>query len=155
MGRLGQGLYPAGMVALAAGIALEIYGFSIRVRISGWAPVTNMYETVIWVALVAAALSFIFELIFRRTYLGAGRARPWPCSGTITAVNVPLAGPQHQEPAAGLAEQLLADDPCARPMVSSYAAFGLAWGLGLIAHGLLPDGHLPPITEARRTRCSR
>ena len=68
MGRLGQSLYLAGMIALAAGIALEVYGFSMRVRISGWAPVTNMYETVIWVALVAAMLSFVFELIFRRTF---------------------------------------------------------------------------------------
>ena len=53
---------------LAAGIVLEVYGFSLRVLISGWAPVTNMYETVIWVALVAAVLGLVFELIFRRTF---------------------------------------------------------------------------------------
>ena len=76
----------------ATGIALEVYGFALRVRISGWAPVTNMYETVIWVALVAAVLSFVFELIYRRTFAAlAGSAVA--LLGTITAVNVPLLDP--------------------------------------------------------------
>ena len=55
---------------------------------------TNMYETVIWVALVAAVLSFVFELIFRRTFTalaGSGVA----LLGTITAVERAAAGPEH------------------------------------------------------------
>src|SRR5262249_24812123 len=52
----GRALYGLGLSAPAGGIALEIYGFYLRVRITGWAPVTNMYETVIWVALIAAVL---------------------------------------------------------------------------------------------------
>src|SRR5262249_33628706 len=60
-GLLGSTIYRLGLTALAIGIALEIYGFYLRVCITGWAPVTNMYETVIWVALVAAVLSYIFE----------------------------------------------------------------------------------------------
>ncbi len=130
-GLLGQGFYPIGMVALATGIALEIYGFALRVQISGWAPVTNMYETVIWVALVAAALSFIFELVFRRTYSAlAGSAVA--LLGTITAVNVPLLDPsiKNLEPVLRsnfwLATHVLA-------VVSSYAAFSLAWALGLVS----------------------
>jgi len=130
-GLLGQGFYPIGMVALATGIALEIYGFALRVQISGWAPVTNMYEIVIWVALVAAALSLIFELIFRRTYSAlAGSAVA--LLGTITAVNVPLLDPsiKNLEPVLRsnfwLATHVLA-------VVSSYAAFSLAWALGLIS----------------------
>src|SRR5579883_267078 len=66
---LGSTIYRFGLAALAIGIALEIYGFYLRVRITGWAPVTNMYETVIWVALVAAVLSFVFEMIYRRVYM--------------------------------------------------------------------------------------
>src|SRR6478735_347942 len=54
--RIERGLYGAGMLAFVGGIGLEIIGFYYRVRISGWAPVTNMYETVIWVALVTSAL---------------------------------------------------------------------------------------------------
>ena len=132
-GRLGQGVYLAGMVALAAGIVLEIYGFSLRIRISGWAPVTNMYETVIWVALVAAVLSFVFELIFRRTFTalaGSGVA----LLGTILAANVPLLDPGIRSLNPVLRSNFWLTIHVLTE-VSSYAAFGLAWALGLIAMG--------------------
>ena len=133
MGRLGQGVYLAGMTALAIGIILEVYGFYLRVRISGWAPVTNMYETVIWVALVAAVLSFVFELIFRRTFTalaGSGVA----LLGTITAVNVPLLDPSIRSLTPVLRSNYWLTIHVLTE-VSSYAAFGLAWALGLIAMG--------------------
>ncbi len=124
-------LYGLGLGALAAGIGLEVYGFYLRVAITGWAPVTNMYETVIWVALVAAVLSFLFEMIYRRVYFAmAGTAVA--LLGTITAAHVPLLDPS-----------IKALQPVLRSNywltihvlteVSSYAAFGLAWMLGLIA----------------------
>src|SRR5205085_98155 len=40
-GSLGRGLYWAGMLGLGAGSGLEVLGFTLRVMISGWAPVTN------------------------------------------------------------------------------------------------------------------
>ena len=90
-----------------------------------------MYETVIWVALVAAVLSFIFELIFRRTYSAlAGSAVA--LLGTITAVNVPLLDPSIK----GLQPVLRSNFWLTIHVlteVSSYAAFGVAWALGLIA----------------------
>lgn len=131
VGKVGQGIYLVGMLALAAGIVLEIYGFYLRVRISGWAPVTNMYETVIWVALVAAVLSFAFELIYRKTFPAlAGSAVA--LLGTITAVNVPLLDPSIRSLTPVLRSNLwLALHVLTE--VSSYAAFGLAWALGLIA----------------------
>ena len=121
------------MTALATGIILEIYGFYLRVRISGWAPVTNMYETVIWVALVAAVLSFVFELIFRKTFTalaGSGVA----LLGTITAVNVPLLDPSIRSLTPVLRSNYWLTIHVLTE-VSSYAAFGLAWALGLIAMG--------------------
>lgn len=128
---LGMSVYVAGMLCLLAGIALEVLGFSMRVRISGWAPVTNMYETVIWVSLVAAVLSLVFELIFRKTYAalaGAGVA----LLGTVLAANVPLLDPgiRSLQPVLRsnywLTIHVLTE-------VSSYAAFALAWMLGMIA----------------------
>ena len=51
-----------------------------------------MYETVIWVALVAAVLSLVFEMIYRRVFTAlAGSAVA--LLGTITAANVPLLDP--------------------------------------------------------------
>lgn len=45
----------AGFFLLLA-IAWTIYGFYLRVMITGWAPVTNMYETVVFVPLVALVM---------------------------------------------------------------------------------------------------
>jgi ABC-type transport system involved in cytochrome c biogenesis permease subunit len=133
IGKVGRSIYFLGMLALAAGIALEVYGFSLRIRISGWAPVTNMYETVIWVALVAAVLAFVFELVFRRTYTAlAGSAVA--LLGTITAVNVPLLDPSIKSLQPVLRSNLWLTIHVLTE-VSSYAAFGLAWALGLIAMG--------------------
>ena len=61
----------------------------MRVLISQWAPVTNMYETVIWVALVTAVLGLVFELIYRRTF-AALAASGVALLGTVLAAKVPL-----------------------------------------------------------------
>jgi ABC-type transport system involved in cytochrome c biogenesis permease subunit len=131
LGQVGRILYGAGMLGLVAGIALEVVGFTLRVQISGWAPVTNMYETVIWVSLVTAVLGLIFELIFRRTFTALA-ASAVALLGTVLAANVPLLDPS-----------IHALQPVLRSNywltihvlteVSSYAAFALAMGLGLIA----------------------
>jgi ABC-type transport system involved in cytochrome c biogenesis permease subunit len=128
---LGSTIYRVGLCALGIGICLEIYGFYLRVGISGWAPVTNMYETVIWVALVSAVLSFVFELIYRKVFMAlAGSAVA--LLGTITAANVPLLDPGIKSLQPVLRSNLWLTIHVLTE-VSSYAAFGLAWGLGLIA----------------------
>jgi ABC-type transport system involved in cytochrome c biogenesis permease subunit len=128
---LGRGLYLGGMLGLIAGIALEVVGFTLRVQITGWAPVTNMYETVIWVSLVSAVLGLVFELIYRRTF-AALAASGVALLGTVLAANVPLLDPN-----------IHALQPVLRSNywltihvlteVSSYAAFAVAMGLGMIA----------------------
>ncbi len=124
-------VYGLGLAALASGIALEIYGFYLRVMITGWAPVTNMYETVIWVSLVAATLSLVFEMVFRKVYTAlAGSAVA--LLGTITAANVPLLDPSIKSLQPVLRSNLWLTIHVLTE-VSSYAAFGLAWMLGLIA----------------------
>ena len=128
---MGSTIYRIGSAALAVGIALEIYGFYLRVRITGWAPVTNMYETVIWVALVAAVLSFVFEMIYRKVFTAlAGSAVA--LLGTITAANVPLLDPSIKSLQPVLRSNFWLTIHVLTE-VSSYAAFGLAWMLGLIA----------------------
>lgn len=128
---LGKSFYGLGMLAFLGGIAFEIYGFYLRVRISGWAPVTNMYETVIWVALVTSVLGFGFE-VWKRQIYPALAASLIATVATILAANAPILDP---------------DIPTLQPVlrsnywltihvltiVSSYAAFALSMGLGLIA----------------------
>ena len=93
-----------------------------------------MYETVIWVALVSAVLGLVLEAIYRRTY-AALAATGVAFLGTLLAYKVPL-----------LDGEIKSLTPVLRSnywlsihvltIVSSYAAFALAMGLGLIGTGI-------------------
>ena len=129
--KLGTALYVIGLVALVGGIALEVFGFGLRVRITGWAPVTNMYETVIWVSLVAAVLGVVLEAIYRKRFAAVG-ASGIAMVGTLLAANVPLLDPNIHalQPVLQSNYWLLIH---VLTEVSSYAAFLLAAALGIIA----------------------
>jgi ABC-type transport system involved in cytochrome c biogenesis permease subunit len=73
-GVLRKPMFWLGIVALAAAQLFTIYGFALRVYITGWAPVTNMYETIIFVALVAALFGLWFVLY---PMFGAGLRSAW------------------------------------------------------------------------------
>ncbi len=135
MGMGSQGLYLAGMAAFLGGIGLEVAGFVFRVRITGWAPVTNMYETVIWVALVTSVIGLVMELLTRRGYSAAAASGVALLCTTLAATSPSLLDPD-----------IHVLNPVLRSnywltihvltIVSSYAAFALAMGLGQIAVGV-------------------
>ncbi|MFO0910219.1 MAG: cytochrome c biogenesis protein CcsA [Isosphaeraceae bacterium] len=131
LSRFGRGLYVGGMLGLVAGIVLEVQGFYLRVLISGWAPVTNMYETVIWVSLVSAVMGLILEGMFRKVFPAlAGSAVA--LLGTVLAANVPLLDPNiHQLQPVLRSNYWLTIHVLTE--VSSYGAFLMAGVLGLIA----------------------
>jgi ABC-type transport system involved in cytochrome c biogenesis permease subunit len=130
LSQVGQALYVLGILGLVSGIALEVFGFYLRVQISGWAPVTNMYETVIWVSAVSAVLGLALEMVYRRTYAALAGSMV-ALLGTVLAANVPLLDPDIKtlQPVLRsnywLTIHVLTE-------VSSYGAFLMAAGLGLI-----------------------
>ena len=132
-GKVERGVYGIGLAALLTGIGLEVLGFNYRIHISGWAPVTNMYETVIWVALVSSVLGFVLELIYRKKY-AATAAAGVALLGTVLAANVSLLDPdiKNLQPVLRSNYWLTIH---VLTIVSSYAAFALAMGLGLLAIG--------------------
>jgi len=69
-----------GTVFLVAAILWSSYGFFMRVVITGWAPVTNMYETVVFVPWVVCSMGLIFLLLplFDDARLAAWRATAAP-----------------------------------------------------------------------------
>jgi ABC-type transport system involved in cytochrome c biogenesis permease subunit len=99
--------------------------------ISGWAPVTNLYETVVWVALISAVIGLTLEAIYRSVYPAAAAA------GVAMLCTIIAANAQSV-----LNPNIEALNPILRSnywltihvitIVSSYAAFALALGLGLI-----------------------
>ena len=52
-----------GLTTLVAGQLLTAYGFGLRTYVTGWAPVTGMFETVVYVALVGATLGVWFTIL--------------------------------------------------------------------------------------------
>jgi cytochrome c-type biogenesis protein CcsB len=60
-------------IFLALGFLLHTYGFVLRMFIMGRAPVTNMYETVIWVSWGVILFSIVLEMIYKlRIFLFSG-----------------------------------------------------------------------------------
>jgi ABC-type transport system involved in cytochrome c biogenesis permease subunit len=55
-------------VFFGIGLAFHLYGFTLRALIAGRAPVSNMYESVVWAALGCTVLGLIFELRSRKRY---------------------------------------------------------------------------------------
>lgn len=68
-----ESLMPAAWVFLGLGFLLNTYGFGLRMYIMDRAPVSNMYETVVWVSWGVIVFAVILELIYKyRTILMAG-----------------------------------------------------------------------------------
>jgi cytochrome c-type biogenesis protein CcsB len=56
-----QRTYKMAWLAIAIGFGLHILGFALRIYITGRPPVSNMYETVVWVAFGALIFAAIIE----------------------------------------------------------------------------------------------
>lgn len=73
-GVLRRPMFWSGLVLLTVGQALSAYAFGLRTYITGWAPVTGMFETVVFVAFVAALLALWFTLL---PLVWPGMLRAW------------------------------------------------------------------------------
>jgi ABC-type transport system involved in cytochrome c biogenesis permease subunit len=123
-----------GLAATAIGFLLNSYGLVLRVLISGRAPVTNMYESVVYVAWGVALFALIFEAVHRPRYVAACAAALGALA-LILADNLPILS--------GAIEPLV---PVLRDnmwltlhvltITLGYAAFLLAMGLGHVSLGL-------------------
>ena len=60
--------YIATWILVLVGLAYEIYGFACRIIISGRPPVTDLYETVIWVSFIGMVFAIILEAVYRKRY---------------------------------------------------------------------------------------
>ncbi|HTW95174.1 MAG TPA: cytochrome c biogenesis protein CcsA [Tepidisphaeraceae bacterium] len=138
-------VYYTGMAIMAFGILFHIGAFVIRCMITGWAPVATMYETLIWVSLMAAVFSYVLELIYQRRTVAIGGAVI-----AILAAIVADAIPPH------LGKSIEPIQPVLRSnywlsihvltIVSSYAAFALSMILGNILLGQFIWGRSKPET---------
>lgn len=126
--------YIAGIAGSILAIILLIIGMGLRVYISGRAPVTNMYETVVWVGFGLIVFSLLFELKYRcRYYLVSGVS--------FAAVYLILADsvPAILDPSIAPLTAVLRDNfwltTHVLTVTISYAALALAFALGHIVLG--------------------
>ena len=122
-------LFKTGLGFFMVGIGLSLYGFILRCLIAGRPPVSNMYESLIWVTFGMTVFALIFEFIFKNRY--------FVLSGSILAVigfvladNVPAI----LDPAIQPIEPVLRSNFWLTihvlTITLSYAAFFLSLGIG-------------------------
>jgi cytochrome c-type biogenesis protein CcsB len=123
-----------GMALVVGGFVMNAYGMALRTMISGRPPVTNMYETLVFVAWGGVLFALIFEAIYKVRYFAATAAG----LGTlclILADNVPIL-----DGAIAPLVPVLRDNMWLTVHVLTitlgYAAFTLAMGLGHLNLGL-------------------
>ena len=62
-------LYWTALASYGFGVVALVVGFTMRVIIAGRPPVTNMYESVIYVGSGVAIFGIVFEAIYRKKYI--------------------------------------------------------------------------------------
>lgn len=67
-----RGLYVAGMALFGGSFAVQAYGFFLRCYIAGRPPVSNMYESVLWVSFGCMLFGLILELVYRKRVIALG-----------------------------------------------------------------------------------
>ncbi len=134
--------YALGWLFGSAGFLLQIAGFVLRTIISGRAPVTNMYESVVWVAFGTIFFALLFEAIYRCRYFLLG-AVPVAVASLILADTQPVILDSSITPLV----PVLADNfwltTHVLTITLSYGAFALALGVGHIILGKVILGSKP------------
>ncbi|MCX7888054.1 MAG: cytochrome c biogenesis protein, partial [Verrucomicrobiae bacterium] len=126
--------YWAAVLVFGVGVALHAYGFGLRAMISGRVPITNMYESVVWVSFGAAVFALAFEMMVRGRYCLAAVA-------PVAAVMLFLADlfPAVLDPSIGPLVPVLRSNfwlAVHVPAVTlGYSAFAVAMALGHVALG--------------------
>lgn len=118
-----------GWIFVSLGFVIHTLGFLVRIYLSGRAPVTNMYETVVWVAWGAVIFAFILERMYRFGFLMF-------VGSLLAMISLVIAdtAPAVLDPSLQPLEAVLRSNYWltvhVMTIVISYAAFLLALGLG-------------------------
>ena len=134
MGSRRNWFYAAGLTAFVLGLLAMCAGFAMRIAISGRAPVTNMYESVVYLALGTALFGLVFELVYRKRFILVAAA-------VISTIALVLADncPAVLDPGLHPLPPALASNfwlvTHVMSITLSYAAFALALGIGDVTLG--------------------
>lgn len=123
-----------GVAAVIAGLLVHTYGFTLRSLIAGRPPVTNMYESVIWVTWGCVLFAMLVWLVYKNSVIPAA-ASVFAIVGLVLADNIPLV----LDPSINPLEPVLRSNYWLTihvlTITLSYAAFALSLCLGNVVMG--------------------
>lgn len=129
------------------GFFIHILGFAFRVYLAERPPVTNMYETVVWVSWGVMLFSMVLEKIYKyRVFLLAGTLVGFVCM--VIADTAPAVLDPSLQPLEAVLRSSYWLIVHVMTITISYAAFALAFGLGdigLIYYAIDKDKHAEKI----------
>jgi cytochrome c-type biogenesis protein CcsB len=124
-------LTACGLTLAITGVLIHATGIAMRCIIAGRPPVTNMFESVVWVSFGIMMFAFIFLLRYRAlTYLLA--ALPVSLTCLLLVQQLPVAMPENIDPLVPVLRSNYWLTIHVLTITLSYAAFGLAMGFGHI-----------------------
>src|SRR5256886_825894 len=127
----GRKLRNIGVAIALLGIAFHASGIVMRCLIAGRRPVTNMYESIIWVSFAVSFFGMIFFLHYRTpVYLLA--ALPVSLIALLLVHQMPIAMPSSIDPLVPVLRDNFWLTIHVLTITLSYAAFALAMGFGHI-----------------------
>ena len=123
--------YGGAIAIFSTGLLVHGYGFIERMQIAGRPPVTNMYESVIWVGFGISAIALLFELIYRAKYYLLAAA-PLSVVCLLLADSLPAILDPTIKPLVPVLRDNFWLSVHVPTITLSYASFALAFGLGHI-----------------------
>ena len=118
----------------STGLLINVYGIWERMQIAGRPPVTNMYESVIWVGFGISAIALLFELIYRAKYYLLAAA-PLSIVCLVLADSLPAILDPSIQPLVPVLRDNFWLSIHVPTITLSYASFALSLGLGHIILG--------------------
>jgi len=134
--------YQLAWVLAGSGFLLQAAGLLSRVLIAGRPPVTNMYESVIWVAFGTILFALIFEIIYRAGSFLLG-AVPVAVASLILADSQPVILDHSIHPLTPVLRDNFWLSTHVLSITLSYAAFALSLGVAHVALAQIIAGRKP------------
>jgi len=141
------GGYRVGWALALAGFAFQLFGFGCRIAIAGRPPVTNMYESIVWVSFAVVLFAMILEAVHRsRVFLAAGT--PLAVMALMAVDFQPLAFDASIQPLTPVLRNNFWLAIHVMTITLSYGAFALAMALGHVTLFRSLRGTLLPRNDA-------
>jgi ABC-type transport system involved in cytochrome c biogenesis permease subunit len=136
----------AALTAAGAAMAVMVAGMTVRGIILGWVPLTNMYETMVYLALGSVLFGLIFELFSLRGYVLTAAVAVSTMALLVADFCPTIFNPSIVPPLPVLRSNFWLVIHV-KSIMLGYVMFALAWALGNMSLGMHLFRKLPPAED--------